>query len=142
MVNAAGLRPPGWARCYRLAVALMLAAGRPARSLAVARGLGQRTRAGDHPRRRCEPVPVLRARPGTPLLSTLFTAVSGPAMAGKQCQDGRSGWTLRPERRWPPGCLGCSAADLRLRFTEGVVVPFLPCRWSYVNTKRRIGMRG
>src|SRR5438874_2082799 len=34
-----------------------------------------------------------------------------------------------------------SAAGLRLRFAGGVVVPFLPCRWSRVGTKRRVGMR-
>jgi len=34
-----------------------------------------------------------------------------------------------------------SAADLRLRLAEGVVVPFLPCRCSHVGAQCRIGVR-
>jgi hypothetical protein len=74
MVKVAGRRRTGLGRCCRLAVALMLAAAPLVRSLAVAWGLGQRTRAGDHltvPTLRA-PCTVLRAWPGMLPLRTLL----------------------------------------------------------------------
>jgi hypothetical protein len=39
------------------------------------------------------------------------------------------------------GVSGRSAADLRLRFAGGVLVPYPRCRWPHVGAQRRIGMR-
>jgi len=103
-----GSRPCSWSRRRARAepVGPLLSAGgvadagrRAACLVARCRArLGQRTRAGDHPMALTLRAPrtVLQAWPGMPPIRALFTAVSGPAMVGNRCQDGCSGWTLRP----------------------------------------------
>jgi hypothetical protein len=68
------------------------------------------------------------------------TAVSQGLRRATSATGGRS-HGARARRPIDDMWLGRSAADLRLRFAGGVVVPFLRCRWSHVGAQRRIGMR-
>jgi len=79
-----GLCPPGWGRCYQLAVVLTLAAAPRAGSLAAARGVWPA-----HQRPVIIPagagaasafVAVCTAKPGVLPIRTLLTTVSAPAM--------------------------------------------------------------
>jgi hypothetical protein len=119
MVMGRGLHPPGWAVGYRLAVVLTLAAAARQVTRCRARCLASTptpviTPAGADARER--PILACTARPSAP-------ADQDAVRYGQRSGDRRS------------------AADLRLRFAGGVLIPFLRCRWSHVGAKRRIRMR-
>src|SRR5690348_12768456 len=69
--------------------------------------------------------------------SRAVETASAPAMVGNLYQEG----LVTPARAAADGVSGRSGADFRLRFTGGVVVPFLWCRWSRVGAQLRIGVR-
>jgi hypothetical protein len=67
---------------------------------------GQRTGAGDHPQRRRRREPPCRACTTRPRRPPIRTLLATPAPRRWSGTDIKTGWTVRSERRWPPGCVG------------------------------------
>ena len=90
----------------------------------------------------CQPARVTAVRHAVPvvLCAADQDAVDYASARRWSETDTKTGWSPRARAAAAVRVSGRSAADFRLRFAGGVLVPFLRCRWSHVGAKRRVGM--